>query len=154
MQDAGFQPDNLSEPTIDLDRIAGFIELHIEQGRVLEEENKDVGVVSSIRAPSRYRVTVTGEYDHSGATPMRMRRDALVAASEMIEIIETIAKNAAKEGDFVATVGDITAVDGAINKVCGEVKFVLDLRSADSVFRDDIEAESFSNSTRSQISAT
>lgn len=139
MQDAGFQPQNLSEPSIDLEHVAGFIELHIEQGRVLEEEDTDVGIVSSIRAPTRYRVTVAGDYDHSGATPMGMRRDAIAAASEMVLAIEERAESAATEGDLVATVGDITPIDGAINMVCGEVKFVLDIRSDDREYRDNVE---------------
>ncbi|MFB6300876.1 MAG: Zn-dependent hydrolase [Halobacteriales archaeon] len=141
MQRAGFQPSNLSEPTIDLDRIAAFLELHIEQGRVLDEADDDVGIVTSIRAPVRFRATVQGADDHSGATPMGLRRDALAAAGEMIARIESIADTAANDGDFVATVGDITAVEGAINKVCGEVSFPIDIRSNDESYRDTIEAE-------------
>lgn len=148
MQDAGFQPKNLSEPSIDLDRIAGFVELHIEQGRVLEEEGADVGIVSSIRAPTRYRITVTGDYDHSGATPMEMRSDALAAASEMVLAVEALAERAATEGDLVATVGDVTPIDGAINMVCGKVEFVLDIRSDDLSYRNEIETAILENLDR------
>lgn len=138
MQQQGFQPENLSEPSIDLDRVAGFLELHIEQGRVLDEVDEDLGIVTSIRGPVRYSVTVRGDDDHSGATPMTLRRDAVAGAAEMISAIEEIAVEAAKEGDFVATVGDIQATDGAINKVCGEVTFPLDIRSNDMAYRDDV----------------
>lgn len=139
MQDAGFRPRNLSEPSIEMDRVAAFLETHIEQGQVLEEEDLDLGIVSSIRAPVRYRVEVTGRYDHSGATPMGLRRDALAGAAEMICAIERIGIEAAEEGDLVATVGDVRAISGAINKVCGEARFVLDVRSADVDHRDRTE---------------
>ena len=141
MQRAGFRPTNLSEPTLDLDRVAAFLELHIEQGRVLDEAGDRVGVVTSIRAPVRYRATVRGADDHSGATPMDLRQDALAAAGEMIARIETIATEAAADGDLVATVGDVTAVEGAINKVCGEVTFPIDVRSTDRAYRERIEDE-------------
>ena len=141
MQRAGFRPRNLSEPTIDLDRVTAFLELHIEQGRVLDEASDRVGVVTSIRAPVRYRATVRGADDHSGATPMALRQDALAAAGEMIARIETIATEAAADGDLVATVGDVTAVEGAINKVCGEVSFPIDVRSTDLAYRERIEDE-------------
>lgn len=140
MQRAGFHPESLAEPTIDLDSIAGFLELHIEQGRVLDEADESIGIVTSIRAPVRYRVRVTGEYDHSGATPMELRRDALVAAAEAIVAIERIGSEAAESGDLVATVGDITAEEGAINKVCGEATFPIDLRSNDEAYRDEVES--------------
>lgn len=143
MQQAGFQPANLSEPTLDLDRVAGFLELHIEQGRVLDERGDSVGVVSGIRAPVRFRATVTGDYDHSGATPMGMRRDAIAGAAEMITAVERLGTDAAADGDLVATVGDVTAVEGAINKVCGELSFPVDLRSNDVDYRNGVESDVF-----------
>ena len=139
MQQQGFQPKNLSEPTFDTDRAAGFLELHIEQGRVLDEQEKRLGVVTSIRAPVRYQIRLEGAYDHSGATPMNLRGDAIGGAAEMIQTIEETASNAATDGDIVATVGDITAYDGAINKVCGEVSFPLDIRSNDLSYRNKVE---------------
>ena len=139
MQRQGYQPRNLSEPTLDLDRVAGFLELHIEQGRVLDECDEQLGVVTSIRAPVRYRVRVEGDYDHSGATPMGLRRDAIAGAAEMVRTVEETATEAAADGDLVATVGDFTAYDGAINKVCGAVSFPLDLRSNDLSYRNDVE---------------
>lgn len=139
MQEAGLQPTNLSQPTLDLEGIAGFLEAHIEQGRVLDDANDSVGVVTGIRAPVRYRVRYRGEYDHSGATPMDLRHDALAAGAEAISSIEEISREAAEHGDFVSTVGDITAVEGAINKVCGEVEFPIDIRSNNLDYRDQIE---------------
>jgi len=116
MQHRGFQPKDLSEPTLDLDRIDRFFETHIEQGRVLDAAGQPLGVVTSIRAPVRYEVTVEGDYDHSGATPMDLRRDALAAAGDCITGVEDAAR--AVDG-VVGTVGDISAHGGAINKVCG-----------------------------------
>lgn len=140
MQEQGFRPGNLSDPTIDLDRVAGFLELHIEQGRVLDESNHRLGVITSIRAPVRYRVTVTGNSDHSGATPMSMRRDAVTGGAEMVLAVEEVATEAAADGDVVATVGDISPANGAINKVCGEVTFPIDIRSNDSSYRKEVES--------------
>ncbi len=141
MKSCGFNPTDLDNPTIDFERSAGFLETHPEQARVLEDEGINVGIVTSIRAPVRHRVTVTGRYDHSGATPMDLRRDALVGAAEMIQAIRTLGLYASKSGDAVATVGDITAVNGQLTAVCGEVQFPLDLRSNDEPYRDDIEQE-------------
>lgn len=141
MQQSGFQPTDLSEPTVERDRIEGFLEVHIEQGRVLDAANDHVGVVTSIRAPVRYRITVVGNSDHSGATPMDLRQDALAGAAKMVAAVEEVGSRAANDDDLVATVGDITAVDGAINKVCGEVAFPIDIRSTNEAFRDRAESK-------------
>jgi hydantoinase/carbamoylase family amidase len=141
MEGCGFTPTNLTEPSIDLDRMVGFLESHNEQARVLESVGENVGVVTSIRAPVRHRVTVTGNYDHSGATPMDLRRDALVGASRMIDAIYDIATDASEQGDLVATVGNIEAVNGQMTAVCGEVVFPIDLRSNDLAYRDTVEQE-------------
>jgi hydantoinase/carbamoylase family amidase len=140
MQSQGLTPENFSEPTIDMGRIAGFLETHIEQGRVLDEADDHLGVVSSIRGPVRHRVTVEGDYDHSGATPMGLRRDAIAGGAEMVTAIESIGTEAAAGGDLVATVGEFSPDGSAINKVCGEVTFSVDVRSNDERYRDEIEA--------------
>ncbi|MFB6160711.1 MAG: Zn-dependent hydrolase [Haloferacaceae archaeon] len=132
-------PQTLGEPLIDLDSVAGFLELHPEQGRTLDRANEHVGVVTSIRAPTRYRVTVEGEHNHSGATAMADRADAVAATGEMIWAIERIAKRAASEGNLVATTGEVESVDGAIGNVCGEATFSLDIRSTDAAYRDEVE---------------
>jgi hydantoinase/carbamoylase family amidase len=141
MQEQSLQPRNLSEPTVDLDRMTGFLELHIEQGQVLDESDERIGIVPSIRAPVRYQVTVIGDYDHSGATPMDLRRDAIAGGATMVSEIERFATEAAADGDLVATVGDFTPVEGAINKVCGEVTFPMDIRSNDRAYRDKIKTQ-------------
>lgn len=139
MQRTGFQPDELSTPVFEPSRLARFLEVHIEQGRVLDEADLDLGIVTSIRAPARFRLTVEGLYDHSGATPMELRRDALVAASEMILEVESVGQSIAAGDDLVVTVGDITANNGAMNIICGRVTFPLDLRSTDEDVRDTAE---------------
>jgi len=140
MQRVGLKPTDLSEPTIDLDRINRFYEVHIEQGRVLEAAEETLGVVTSIRAPVRYRVTVSGAYDHSGATPMELRSDAVAAVARLITEVERAATDDAAE-EVVATVGDVAAHDGAINTVCGEVTFPLDVRSHDRSARARVEQD-------------
>lgn len=139
MQQQGFQPEDLSEPTIEQDRIAKFLELHIEQGRVLDNQTVNLGIVTSIRAPVRYRITVNGNYDHSGATPMELREDAIAGAANMIAEIEALAIDAAEDKDLVATVGEFTTYDGAINKVCGRASFPVDIRSMNESSRDKFE---------------
>jgi hydantoinase/carbamoylase family amidase len=138
MQRRGFRPRDLSTPTLDLDRVDRFFETHIEQGRVLDAADRPLGVVTSIRAPVRYEVTVEGAYDHSGATPMDLRADALAAAGECITAVESAARGV---DGVVGTVGDVTAHDGAINKVCGRVTFPVDVRSHELAPRDRVESD-------------
>lgn len=145
MQTQGLKPKNFSESTIDTSRIAGFLETHIEQGRVLDEADEHLGLVSSIRGPVRHRVTVEGDYDHSGATPMTLRRDAIAGSAEMVTAIEDVATAAAEDGDVVATVGEFAPAESAINKVCGEVTFSIDIRSSDSLYRDQVEERILEN---------
>ncbi|WP_462408533.1 hydantoinase/carbamoylase family amidase [Neobacillus sp. Marseille-QA0830] len=106
--------------------VTAFIELHIEQGSVLEKENKDIGVVSSIVGQQRFLVTVLGEPNHAGTTPMGYRRDAMKAASFMISRILTLADEA---GDpLVATVGNFQLEPNISNVVPGKAIFTLDVR--------------------------
>lgn len=103
-----------------------FIELHIEQAKVLETENKPIGVVQGIAGLSRYTVTIQGESAHAGATPMLYRQDPVVAMSDWILFTTTLAK---KYKTMVATVGEIKTYPGACNVICDKVVFSLDLRS-------------------------
>ena len=128
---AGFDPEDLPAVRRDPGDFRAFIELHIEQGRVLEEEDKAVGIVQSIAAPIRFRVEVVGRADHSGATPMHLRNDALTGAAEMILRIEEAGRHSESS---VATVGTIRVVPNAMNVVPGQAIFDVDLRGGD---RDD-----------------
>jgi allantoate deiminase len=107
-------------------RVLGYLEVHIEQGPVLEAEDRAVAVVTAINGATRGRVTVTGESGHAGTVPMALRRDALAAAAEMVLAIE---RRAACEADLVATVGVLDVANGVVNAVPGSVSFTLDLRS-------------------------
>jgi allantoate deiminase len=109
--------------------VVGFIELHIEQGPVLEAQNLPLGVVTGIVGQSRMRVVVLGEAGHAGTVPMRMRQDALTGAAELMLLIEQTARENEDDG-MVATVGRIEASPGATNVIPGRVGFSLEFRSS------------------------
>jgi len=106
--------------------VLAFVEVHIEQGPVLESEDLPVGTVTAINGASRFSITVEGMAGHAGTVPMHLRKDALAGAAEMIAAIE---QRAAAEEGLVATVGRIAAAPGAINVIPGKVTFTLDLRA-------------------------
>jgi allantoate deiminase len=108
--------------------VAGYIEVHIEQGPVLEAENRPLGIVTGIVGQTRMRVVVLGEQGHAGTVPMNMRRDALTGAAEIVLDIERIAREHAADR-MVATVGRIEASPGATNVIPGRVGFSLEVRS-------------------------
>lgn len=103
----------------------GYVEVHIEQGPVLDVHNIPVGVVTAINGASRGRIVLTGKANHAGTTPMDLRNDALVVAAEIIVMME---KRAHAEADLVATVGQIETPDGATNTVPGLVRMTFDVR--------------------------
>jgi allantoate deiminase len=113
--------------------IAAFLELHIEQGPVLEGQGKSLAAVTAINGSVRSRVTVTGFAGHAGTVPMGQRRDALAAASEMILAVERIGGS---EPELVATVGRIVALPGAQNVIPGRVSFTIDMRCPSDAARD------------------
>ncbi|WP_353181040.1 allantoate amidohydrolase [Bosea sp. (in: a-proteobacteria)] len=106
--------------------IQAYLEVHIEQGPVLEAENEPLGIVTTINAQSRARVRVTGEAGHAGTVPMRLRRDALAAAAEMALALEEIATG---HELAVATVGVLRPDPGATNVVPGAAEFTIDYRA-------------------------
>ena len=122
--------DALESAKRNKDELYCYLELHIEQGPVLSSQHIPVGIVTGIAAPFRYELTVHGKADHSGATPMNMRHDALVCASEIILGIETIASSKAGS-TTVATVGFAQAIPGVLNVIPGEVKMGIDIRDID-----------------------
>lgn len=116
-----------------------YIELHIEQGKVLEEYGDKVGIVQTIAGPRRFLIHVHGTAEHSGATPMGMRTDALCAAAEIILEVEEIGKTEAVY-QSVATVGVIQNQPNALNVVPGEVSLGVDIRGIDMSSLDRMEA--------------
>lgn len=122
-------------------RLLGYVEVHIEQGPVLEDANLALGVATAIAGQTRARVIVEGTAGHAGTTPMTMRRDALAGAAECIGVVERLARDS--EGTL-ATVGDLRVRDGAGNVIAGWVEFTLDVRDADNLTRQRFCREVFS----------
>ena len=117
--------------------VKSFTEIHIEQGKVLEHEQKTIGIVTGIAAPERFYVTVRGNADHSGATPMNLRHDALCGASKIILGIEEIT-SMQEEPPVVGTVGVVEVMPGAMNVIPGAVKLGVDIRSISKVARNSV----------------
>lgn len=116
-----------------------YIELHIEQGKVLEEYDDQVGIVQTIAGPRRFLIHIKGNAEHSGATPMGMRTDALCAAAEIILEVEEIGKTESFY-QSVATVGTVKVNPNALNVIPGEVILGVDMRGIDSGSLDRMEA--------------
>lgn len=127
--------------------IAGCLELHIEQGRRLERAGRHVGVVTAVASPIRLRTVIVGRSDHSGATPMDDRQDAMCAAAELTLAIESSAR---RESDFetVATVAQVTVTPGAMNVVPGRAELLIDIRGIDAESMERIVAEIDTHSER------
>ena len=117
--------------------VKSFTEIHIEQGKVLEHEQKTIGIVTGIAAPERFYVTIRGNADHSGATPMNLRHDALCGASKIILGIEEIA-SMQEVPPVVGTVGVVEVTPGAMNVIPGAVKLGVDIRSISKVARNSV----------------
>jgi N-carbamoyl-L-amino-acid hydrolase len=110
--------------------LKAFVELHIEQGPVLEEEKLQIGIVEGIAAPTRLKVVVRGLAGHSGATPMGRRQDALISAARIVLAVQEAAQREAAHGT-VGTVGVLKAHPGAINVIPGKVEMMVDIRGID-----------------------
>ncbi|MBK0018776.1 allantoate amidohydrolase [Kosakonia cowanii] len=115
---------------------SAYLELHIEQGPVLEQEDLALGVVSAINGAHRLHARFTGEAGHAGTVPMRHRRDALAAAAEWLLFIEQTTQAFAP--DIVATVGTLQCEPGAVNVIPGAVSLTLDIRSPQDEARDTL----------------
>lgn len=112
--------------------IKAFFELHIEQGPVLESTRKDLGLVTAIAGIIRIEVTLTGRPDHAGTAPMSLRADALVAAAQLVTMIEAKARAEADKGaHFTATVGEFSITPGAANVVPGAARLLIDARAVE-----------------------
>ncbi|MNE11810.1 N-carbamoyl-L-amino acid hydrolase [compost metagenome] len=132
-------PDVLKELGYDLSRftdiampqgsVHGAVELHIEQGGVLESLGLPVGIVHTIAAPTNFHVTVSGQQRHAGSTPMHLRHDAFLACCEVSLKLEQLAKDSSSP-DTVATVGKVEVLPGAANVISGDVQFTVDIRDS------------------------
>ena len=128
----GLDFDKVKHAAIDNRNLLGYLELHIEQGPVLEDENLPVGVVSAIAGAKRFDLSVKGMAGHAGTVPMALRQDALCAVSEMILAVEKVAQ----EHGIVATVGEINNRPNGVNVISGYTQFSLDIRSEFDEKRD------------------
>lgn len=135
---AGFDPDNLGSLAKRPDEMLGYIEVHIEQGPVLLQQNLPVGIVTSIAGTIRYSVTINGVAGHAGTVPMPMRRDAAAAAAEIILYVE---KRCSTAPTLVGTVGRLSVPNGAINVIPGRCELSLDIRAGDDATRDAAVAD-------------
>ncbi len=138
MQHAGLCLDDIPKIERDASQYLGFVEVHIEQGPVLNELNLPLGVVTSINGGRRYVGEVIGMASHAGTTPMDRRRDAACAVAELALYME---QRAARDGDSVATIGMLEVPSGSINVVPGRCKFSLDLRAPTDPQRDALVAD-------------
>ncbi|MCX7279156.1 MAG: 2-oxo-4-hydroxy-4-carboxy-5-ureidoimidazoline decarboxylase [Burkholderiales bacterium] len=133
MQHAGLRIEDIPALQRQADDYLGFVELHIEQGPVLNELDIPLGIVTSINGSVRYTGEVQGVACHAGTTPMNRRRDAATAVAELALFVE---QRAARDGDSVGTVGMLQVPNGSINVVPGLCQFGLDLRAPNNVQRD------------------
>lgn len=127
MRAFGLDPDKAGKDSKRTEEVQAYLEVHIEQGPVLEAQNRAVGVVTGIAGAKRYQFVVKGMAGHAGTVPLNMRADALCGMAEMTLAIE----HYAKQNDLVATVGKCELPSASVNVIPGEVRFTLDIRSLD-----------------------
>ena len=147
----GLNPEGVAQAALD-EGVLGFIELHIEQGPVLEAEDLSLAAVSSIVGQTRLRLQFAGQANHAGTTPMHLRRDALAGIAEWIGKVEAIAQ---RTDGLVATVGKIAVEPGAANVIPGVAQASLDMRHAHDAARiaavDEMLAQANAIADRRQL---
>ena len=138
LADFGLDADQIGQAARRPDDILAFLELHIEQGPVLEALGRPAGAVTAINGQTRLSVTITGEAGHAGTVPMGLRRDALAVAAEGVLAVE---RECDGNDDVVGTVGILRVTPGAINVIPGEANLTVDIRGKDDVVRRKVVAE-------------
>ena len=138
MERAGMAIGDIARLKRDVRRYLGFVEVHIEQGPVLNELDVPLGIVTSINGSVRYLCEIAGMASHAGTTPMGMRRDAAAAAAELVLYLE---QRASQEPHLVGTVGMLDVPSGSINVVPGRCRFSLDIRATTDAVRDACERD-------------
>jgi allantoate deiminase len=132
MRRFGLDPAGLDAAARRRADVLAYVELHIEQGPVLEAEGLAVGVVTAINGATRYAVQIDGTAGHAGTVPMQLRQDALAAAAECVLAIE---RRCSKVPDLVGTVGKLEAQPGAVNVIPGKADFTIDIRAPEDAIR-------------------
>lgn len=132
-QDFGLDPARLPGAFRRPEELIGYLEVHIEQGLILEDAGRELGVVTSIAAARRFELSMLGKAGHAGGTPFQLRQDALVGASELVVEIERLSL----ERGVIGTVGKLDVFPGGVNVIPGRVDFSLDLRAEFDTDRDE-----------------
>lgn len=139
MESMGVDPSRLHDARRDTSELACYLEMHIEQGGVLEDLGYPVGVVTGIAGPLQLSARLIGKTDHAGATPMNLRKDALVAAAHLVLVVQRSAQEASTTA--VGTVGRMEVKPGNFNAIPGEVFMTFDIRDIFNESRDKMERE-------------
>jgi N-carbamoyl-L-amino-acid hydrolase len=145
LRHCGVQIDRIGDASLEAKHAAAYLELHIEQGPVLERMGLPLGVVLGTKGVERWAITFTGQEAHSGSTPMAVRRDALAAAAKLALEIRPIAR---KHPDAVATMGSVKTFPGIVTAVVGRCETTLDMRDLDAAVLAQMLAEARSASER------
>jgi beta-ureidopropionase / N-carbamoyl-L-amino-acid hydrolase len=145
LKQVGIDIDRIGDAAAERKNIAAYLELHIEQGPVLENAGLPLGVVTGTKGVERYAITFTGQEAHSGSTPMAVRRDALAAAAKLALEIRTIA---GKHSDSVCTMGSVKTFPGIVTAVVGRCEATLDQRDLDAGILANMFAEAQAASRR------
>ncbi|APZ44461.1 hypothetical protein BW247_00730 [Acidihalobacter ferrooxydans] len=134
MHDFGAAPREIPLMARRPEDVRAFVEVHIEQGPVLEEQGLEVGVVTALTGIERHRLVLTGKASHAGTTPMDSRRDALVGAAGIVLELDRVCRDTA---DCVGVVGELEVTPGVVNVIPAQTRLTLELRSPDDAIRVD-----------------
>lgn len=140
-QKFGLDAGLINDAVVSGDDLVGYLELHVEQGPILDNRDVPVGVLTAIAGVKQFEVTIHGSSGHAGNFPMAMRKDALVAAAEMITVVASVAK---RQG-AVASVGELDVSPGELNVIPDTVRFTVDIRSDNRTRRDRTTSEILSH---------
>ncbi|MDN4471824.1 allantoate amidohydrolase [Demequina zhanjiangensis] len=130
----GLDPERIEDAALPREKVIGYLEAHIEQGPLLEDADRALGVVTGIMGARRFDLTMVGEAGHAGGMPYGRRRDALLGASELVSAIEELSR----DNGAIGTVGRMQAYPGAANVIPGRADFSLDLRAETDELRDRV----------------
>jgi beta-ureidopropionase / N-carbamoyl-L-amino-acid hydrolase len=150
--------DEISTAKRTRENVAAFVELHVEQGSVLERSQKQIGIVQGVVGMLRQAISITGQANHAGTTPMDGRQDALVAAAQVVLFVQSIALKMPSQP--VATVGFLTVAPNAVNIVPGQVELTVDMRDLSQACLDEMkelldrELEAIATHTNTQITVS
>lgn len=140
LRELGADPSTIPSLARNPEHIAGFLEVHIEQGPVLESLDLPVGIVTAITGIERHSVSLIGKAGHAGTTPMHLRRDALVAATEVVRIVDRLCR---ETDDLVGVVGELNVTPNAVNVIPSRVDLTVELRSPSTAIRQEAREQLF-----------